>query len=145
VIAGNSHDDYRFVVAIDYDFGPGPLTAAQYPGAVARMLNLPLADPFVATVLDKYPLSNYSGSAPIALGAAGTDRALPVPRATAICRWLDGFLPMRTSSTTNMRRHFRSPGKLSLGAYHSAEVLYLLSTHLLNAEQRRLSSVWIRY
>ena len=27
VIAGTSHDDYRFVVAIDYDFGPGPLTA----------------------------------------------------------------------------------------------------------------------
>ena len=32
-----------------------------------------------------------------------------------------------------------------LGAYHSAEVLYLLDTHLLDAQQRELSRAWIRY
>jgi para-nitrobenzyl esterase len=40
---------------------------------------------------------------------------------------------------------FRSPGKFSFGACHSAEVLYLLDTHLLNAKQLRLSKAWIRY
>src|SRR4029450_11701554 len=81
VIAGTSHDDYRFVVAIDYDFGPGPLTPGQYPEAVARMLGLPLADPFVTTVLNQYPLSHYNDSAPIALGAAGPGRRLSCPAA----------------------------------------------------------------
>jgi para-nitrobenzyl esterase len=45
----------------------------------------------------------------------------------------------------NAPSFFDRPVSFPLGAYHSAEVLYLLDTHLLNAEQLQLSSAWIRY
>src|SRR5262249_13333109 len=40
---------------------------------------------------------------------------------------------------------FDRPVSFPLGAYHSAEVLYLLNTHLLDAEQLQLSRAWVRY
>ncbi len=146
VIAGTSHDDYRFVVAIDYDFGPGPLNPAEYPGAVARMLGLPPADPFVATVLDQYPLSHYGGSAPIALGAAGTDRVFACPALSgnlSLARWVPTYA--YEFDDENAPSFFDRPVSFPLGAYHSSEVLYLLNTHLLNTEQLELSDAWIRY
>jgi para-nitrobenzyl esterase len=146
VIAGTSHDDYRFVVAIDYDFGPGPLTAAEYPGAVARMLDLPLDDPFVTTVLDQYPLSHYGGSAPIALGAAGTDRVFACPALSgdrSLARWTPTYA--YEFNDEHAPSFFDRPVSFPLGAYHSSETLYLLDTHLLNAEQLKLSRAWIRY
>jgi para-nitrobenzyl esterase len=146
VIAGTSHDDYRFVVAIEYDFGPGPLTPAEYPGAVARMLGLPLADPFVTAVLDQYPLSHYNDSAPIALGAAGTDRGFACPALSgdlSLARWVPTYA--YEFHDEHAPSFFDRPVSFPLGAYHSAEVLYLLDTHLLNAEQLQLSRVWVRY
>jgi len=146
VIAGTSHDDYRFVVAIDYDFGPGPLTAAEYPGAVARMLGLPRADPFVATVLDQYPLSKYKDSASIALGAAGTDHDFACPALSgdlSLARWVPTYA--YEFNDEHAPSFFDRPVSFPLGAYHSAEVLYLLDTHLLNAQQLELSRDWIRY
>ena len=146
VIAGTSHDDYRFVVAIEYDFGSGPLTAAEYPGAVARMLERPSGDPFVTTVLDQYPLSNYNDSAPIALGAAGTDRVFACPARSgdlSLAQWVPTYA--YEFNDEHAPSFFDRPVSFPLGAYHSAEVLYLLDTHLLNAEQLQLSSAWIRY
>jgi len=146
VIAGNSHDDYRFVVAVEYDFGPGPLTPAEYPESVARMLRLPRSDPFVTTVLNEYPLSNYNGSAPIALGAAGTDHDFACPARSgdqSLARWVPTYA--YEFNDEHAPSFFDRPVSFPLGAYHSAEVLYLLDTHLLNAEQLRLSSAWIRY
>ncbi len=146
VIAGTSHDDYRFVVAVDYDFGPGPLTPAEYPGAVARMLELPLADPFVTTVLNQYPLSNYNDSASIALGAAGTDRVFACPALSgdlSLAQWVPTYA--YELNDEHAPSFFDRPVSFPLGAYHSSEVLYLLDTHLLNAEQLQLSSAWIRY
>jgi len=146
VIAGTSHDDYRFVVAIDYDFGPGPLTPAEYPGAVARMLALPPEDPFVSTVLEQYPLSHYDGSAPIALGAAGTDRVFACPALSAD-ESLAQSVPTYAYEFNDEHApsFFDRPVSFPLGAYHSSETLYLLNTHLLNAEQLELSRAWIRY
>ena len=146
VIAGNSHDDYRFVSAVEYDFGPGPLTPAEYPGAVARMLRLPPSDPFVTTVLNQYPLSSYNDSAPIALGAAGTDHDFACPALSgnrSLARWVPTY--GYEFNDPHAPSFFDRPVSFPLGAYHSAEVLYLLDTHRLNAEQLRLSSVWIRY
>lgn len=146
VIAGTSHDDYRFVVAIDYDFGPGPLTPPEYPGAIASLLELPLADPFVTTVLNEYPLSNYNDIAPIALGAAGTDRVFACPALSgdlSLSQWVPTYA--YEFNDEHAPSFFDRSVSFPLGAYHSAEVLYLLDTHLLNAEQLELSSAWIRY
>jgi para-nitrobenzyl esterase len=146
VIAGTSHDDYRFVVAIDYDFGSGPLTPAGYPAAVARMLGLPLDEPFVSTVLDQYPLSNYGDSAPIALGAAGTDRGFACPALSgnlSLAQWVPTYA--YEFHDEHAPSFFDRPVSFPLGAYHSAEVLYLLNTDRLNTEQLQLSSAWVRY
>jgi para-nitrobenzyl esterase len=146
VITGMSHDDYRFVVAIEYDFGPGPLTVAQYPGAIANLLDLPQSDPFVATVLDLYPLSNYGNDPSIALGAAGTDRVDACPALIG-----DNALSQYTTtyayefSDETAPSFFDRPVSFPLGAYHSSEVLYLLRTDLLNSAQLQLSKTWIGY
>lgn len=145
VIAGMSHDDYRFVVAIEYDFGPGPLTAAQYPAAIANLLYLPPSDPLVATVLDLYPLSNYAGPS-IALGAAGTDRVDACPALigdNALSQYTPTYAYEFSDETAPS--FFDRPVSFPLGAYHSSEVLYLLRTNLLNGAQLQLSKTWIGY
>ena len=78
VISGSNHDEWRAFVALGYDYVGNPLTDADYPAAVAAFVGLPLADPFVGFVLDLYPLSSFPPppgvvSAPLALGAVGTD------------------------------------------------------------------------
>jgi carboxylesterase type B len=110
------------------------------------MLNLPLANPFVTTVLEQYPLSNYNDSAPIALGAAGTDRGFACPALSgnlSLSQWVPTYA--YEFNDEHAPSFFDRPVSFPLGAYHSAEVLYLLDTHLLNADQLRLSSAWIRY
>jgi para-nitrobenzyl esterase len=110
------------------------------------MLDLPLADPFVTTVLDQYPLSHYGGSAPIALGAAGTDRVFACPALSGVrslARWVPTYA--YEFNDEHAPSFFDRPVSFPLGAYHSSEVLYLLDTHLLNAKQLRLSRAWIRY
>jgi para-nitrobenzyl esterase len=146
VIAGTSLDDYRFVVAIEYDFGPGPLTNAEYPAAVAALLRLPQDDPFVNMVLSQYPLSSYDNSASIALGAAGTDRGFACPALSAnrsLAQWVPTYV--YEFHDENAPSFFDRPVSFPLGAYHSAEVLYLLKTDSLDAAQHRLSDTWIGY
>jgi para-nitrobenzyl esterase len=146
VIAGMSHDDYRFVVAIEYDFGSGPLTVAQYPEAIANLLDLPLNDPFVAQVLSLYPLSNYGNNPSIALGAAGTDRVDACPALIgndALSQFTPTYAYEFADETAPS--FFDRPVSFPLGAYHSSEVLYLLRTDLLDAAQLQLSRTWIGY
>src|SRR5690242_717087 len=110
------------------------------------MLDLPLADPFVTTVLNQYPLSNYKGSAPIALGAAGTDRGFAWPALSgdlSLVQWTPTYA--YEFNDEHAPSFFDRPVSFPLGAYHSAEVLYLLNTHLLNTEQLQLSKAWIGY
>jgi para-nitrobenzyl esterase len=146
MISGTNRNDYRFVVAIQYDFGSGPLTDTEYPTAIAGLLQLPPDDPFVSIVLSKYPLSNYGNNASIALGAAGTDRVDACPGLIAnrsLAQWVPTYVD--EFSDENAPSFFDRPVSFPLGAYHSSEVLYLLKTNLLNPEQHALSDTWIGY
>src|SRR5262249_38556065 len=88
VINGTNHDEYRLFVTFQYG---NSLTDVEYPNALAGLLLGPATGASVASllmqvlsspdhaVLNEYPLSNYppppgySVSAPLALGALGTD------------------------------------------------------------------------
>ena len=100
------------LIAQQYDFGSGPLTDGGYPDAVAALIGAPVSDPFVQLLVNVlYPLTNYPPptgvmSAPLALGALGTDllfscpaRAMPICRSRSMCRLT------LTSSTTKTRRY----------------------------------------
>src|SRR5271166_4490673 len=89
VVFGTNHDEWRYFVAAEYDLGIGPLTDAEYPDAVAALVGLPLSNPFVQALINViYPLSDYPQplgvmSAPLALGALGTDYIFTCPARNA--------------------------------------------------------------
>jgi len=146
VISGTSHDDYRFVVAIQFDFGSGPLTEAGYPAAIAGLLDLPETHPFVNLVNSLYPLSNYDNNASIALGAVGTDRVFACPALSAhesLARWVPTYV--YEFNDENAPSFFDRPVSFPLGAYHTVEILYLLRTDQLDPDQHQLSDIMINY
>jgi para-nitrobenzyl esterase len=80
IINGTNHDEWRLQVADEYDLSLHPLTDAEYPDAVAALVGQPVSSSFVQGLIHvEYPLSNYPPppgyhvSAPLALGALGTD------------------------------------------------------------------------
>jgi para-nitrobenzyl esterase len=81
LISGSNHDEYRYFIAEQYDLAPaGPLTDMEYPTAVSSVVRQPVESSMVESLVNtEYPLSNYpppmgySVSAPLALGALGTD------------------------------------------------------------------------
>jgi para-nitrobenzyl esterase len=80
LISGSAHDEYRYFVAEQYDLKSGPLMDADYPTAVGLLVRQAADSPMVQSLVNtEYPLTNYlppmgySVSAPLALGALGTD------------------------------------------------------------------------
>jgi len=80
MISGSNHDEYRYFIAEAYDLVGMPLTDAGYPAAVAQTVRQSATSTLVESLVDTdYPLANYppppgySVSAPLALGALGTD------------------------------------------------------------------------
>jgi para-nitrobenzyl esterase len=80
IINGTNRDEWRYQVAVQYDFSRHPLTNAEYPEAVAALFGLPVSSALVQDLVNvEYPLSHYPPppgyhvSAPLALGALGTD------------------------------------------------------------------------
>ena len=156
VISGSNHDEYRSFVAIDYDYLGTPLTDADYPAAVAAFVGLPLADPFVGSVLDLYPLSNYPPppgvvSAPLALGALGTDAVFACTGLNAD-RSLAKYVPTYAYEFNDEKAPLSLglvPASFPLGAYHTAEIQYLFNVFGTPApfggDQQRLSDTMIRY
>lgn len=156
VISGSTHDEWRAFVALDYDYLGTPLTDADYPAAVAAFVGLPVADPFVQLVLFLYPLGNYPPppgvvSAPLALGALGTDAVFACPARNA-AQFLSPYVPTYTYEFNDENaplNHGYVPASFPLGAYHSAEIQYLFNIFGMPApftsDQQRLSDTMIRY
>src|SRR6266852_5987883 len=57
VIEGSNHDEWRLFVALNIDLVTGPLTPAQYTGAIAVTLGVPLGT--AALLGSFYPLAGY--------------------------------------------------------------------------------------
>lgn len=95
LLMGTNHDEGRLFVALDFDLNPlaGPLTAAEYPTAVAAIAaaaaaeggssNPQLIAKITGEILKEYPLSHYS-SPDLALSAVFTDSAFSCPSNLAL-------------------------------------------------------------
>jgi para-nitrobenzyl esterase len=76
VINGTNGDEWRLFVAQEQLDGAPPVTAVNYQASIASTLGVPAS---VAAVIGaQYPLSAYP-SAPVALGAIGTDAIFACP------------------------------------------------------------------
>ena len=160
VINGMNHDEYRLLVALQYDLTGNPLTDAQYPDAVAALLNQirTVSSSFVQAVLALYPLSNYppptgySVSAPLALGALGTDYAWECPARNAdlsLAKYVATYTYEFHDETAPPPPGFSSLS-FPFGDGHGVVLPYLFSslfgvTPTLTSDQRQLSDTMIGY
>jgi para-nitrobenzyl esterase len=157
VISGGNHDEWRLFVAFQYDLLGTPLTDAGYQAAVAALESLPVSDPFVLFLVTfAYPLTNYPPpppflvSAPLALGALGTDQIFACPERNA-----DKLLSQYVTTYTyefndeNAPLSLGIPLSFPLGAAHFAEVPYLFTFLGIPApftpNQQLLSNTMISY
>jgi para-nitrobenzyl esterase len=154
VISGTNHDEYRYFVAIQYDFGVGPLTDTEYPTAVAALEQQPVGSTFVQFLLNtQYPLSDFPPptgvmSAPLALGALGTDdlfacpvRSADLALAQAVPTYAYEFNDETAPSTL-------PPVSFPLGDAHTIELQYLFGENpqlFLTPDQIELSDRMIGY
>ena len=157
VISGSNHDEWRAFVALGYDYLGTPLQDADYPAAVAAFVGLPVDDPFVQFfVLPLYPLSNYPPppdvvSAPLALGAVGTDAVYACPTRNA-AQLLSHYVPTYAYEFNDENAPLNLgfvPASFPFGAYHTAEIQYLFNIYgtpvSFTSDQQRLSDTMIRY
>ena len=149
VIEGSTHDEFRLFLPLFFDFVTGPLTADQYPGAIALLFGI--TPDKVAPIMMQYPLANYA-SPSLALGAATTDGIFACNMQTAtqlisrhVPTWVYEF------NDQNAPQIFLPPASFPYGAAHESELQYLfdVTTTLppmpLNANQERLSRDMVSY
>ena len=151
LINGTNHDEWRLFVAETYG---ASLTDAddKYQNAVAKLLGMPVSSTVVQAVLSEYPLSNYpppqgySVSAPLALGAVGTDWFF-VCTARKADLSLSKYVPTYTYEFNDETApSFFPPGALNfpLGDSHFIEVQYLFNFGTpFNSDQQQLSDTMI--
>jgi para-nitrobenzyl esterase len=150
VIEGSNRDEWRLFVAQTEALTGVPLTAAGYVPAIAATFGVPLAVAnFFASV---YPLSDYP-SPSVALGALGTDAAFACPArraATSLSQYVDTY--QYEFADENAPMLFFSPRSFPTGAYHAAEIQYLLDVTetpvpapALTPDQQQLSDTMVRY
>jgi para-nitrobenzyl esterase len=155
VISGGNHDEWRIFVAQQYDFTGSPLTDLEYPTAVANLLLTTVADPFVQFLVTfAYPLINYpSPSAPLALGALGTDDFFSCPERN-VSQLLSKYVTTYAYefNDENAPDLFDPVPSFPLGAYHAAELQYLFNLNQRFAgfnpftpDQQNLSDTMIGY
>ena len=148
MINGTNHDEWRYQVATQYG---DTLTDAEYPDAVAAFVNPPNAS-LANQLIELYPLSDYpppagySVSAPLALGAVGTDGFF-----VCTARQADLLLSRYTPTFTYEFHDETAPsifGSLNFppGDYHFVEVLYLFDFGFpFTSDQEQLSNTMIGY
>jgi para-nitrobenzyl esterase len=148
VISGSNHDEYRLFVEYAYDLLGNPLTNANYVTAVDTLWGV-LA-PFVLPV---YPLppSPPADAASLALGASGTDGIYSCTARKAD-QSLSQFVTTYAyefSDENSPLNYYSFPASFPLGAYHTAEIPYLMTfgglPAVFSADQQTLSAALIDY
>ncbi len=142
-------------MAGEYDFGVGPLTDDEYPAAVSALF-FGQPESFIQSLINtEYPLSDYPPppgvvSAPLALGALGTDVIFACTARNADLL-LSQYVPTYAYEFNDENAppaQSSVPGlTFPLGAYHTAEFPYLFNFPLdvLSPAQIELSDTMIGY
>jgi para-nitrobenzyl esterase len=158
LISGVAHDEFRYMVGLNYDLVGHPLRDDEYPAAVANVLKHRETSRLVEFLVNnRYPLSNYDAPAgtqhaPLALGALGTDYLWACGARNA-ARFLSRQVPI-------FAYEFNDPDVFSLfvdfppvsfppGSLHGAELPYPFNLgHAVprfTPDQRQLSEAAINY
>ena len=149
LLMGTNHDEGRLFIAIDFDLNPlaGPLTAAEYPTAVATIAAAAVAQggssspqlvaKITGEILQQYPLIDYA-SPDLALSAVFTDSAFSCPSNLAL--QLTSFQVPTFGyefNDENAPMPFLPPVTFPYGATHTGELQFLFpfGTNLTPAEQ----------
>jgi para-nitrobenzyl esterase len=147
VISGSNHDEYRLFVAIAYDYQGHPLvTETDYDTAVNALWG-----PFFAPIiLSLYPFSS-STSPGITLGASVTDAFFSCTARRAdesLSKYIQTYTYEFNDENAPLNLGL-VPASFPLGAYHSAEIQYLLNIFgtpaTFTPDQQRLSDAMIGY
>ena len=148
LINGSNHDEWRLFVALDELEGQPGVTAQNYVASIEAELGLPAAA--AQAVAARYPLANFP-SAPVALGAAGTDVVFACPALT-VDQSASKFVPVHAYefADENAPERFLPPLGFPYGAAHASEIQYLFDISAaipgpLNAQQQRLSAAMQQY
>jgi para-nitrobenzyl esterase len=146
VIAGSNHDEYRLFVALQYDFGVGPLMNADYATAVSALWGTSIGP----IVLAAYPLpaNPPADAASLALGASGTDGLFSCP-ARIGDQILSQFVNTYAYEFNDEDAPAFSGASFPLGAYHGAEIqclfVYFGVPPPFTPDQELLSEAMIGY
>lgn len=150
LLMGTNHDEGRLFIAVDFDLNPlaGPLTATEYPTAVATIAaaavaeggssNPQLVSTITGEILKEYPLGHYA-SPDLALSAVFTDSAFSCP--SNLGMELTSFQVPTFGYEFNDERApmaFLPPVSFPYGATHTDELQFLFpfGTNLTPAEQK---------
>lgn len=159
VLTGTNHDEWRYYVALEYDFQGHPIeTSSEYDAAVTA-LEGPTLEP---TLINLYPLSDYQYDGE-AMGALGTDGVFSCPARKAE-RALSQYVPTyayefndENAPTLTLVASGVLTTSFPLGTYHASELQYLFNLKeiapppggmpdgQLSPEQVQLSDTMIRY
>jgi para-nitrobenzyl esterase len=158
LLMGTNHDEGRLFIAIDFDLNPlaGPLTAAEYPTAVASIAaalvveggssNPQLVAKITSEILKEYQLSHYT-SPDLALSALFTDSVFSCP--SNLARELTSFQVPTFGYEFNDERApmaFLPPASFPYGATHTDELQFLFPFGTnLTAGERRLATTMKDY
>jgi para-nitrobenzyl esterase len=149
VIEGSNHDEWRLFVALNIDLVGGPLSPAQYTGAIAATLGVPLST--AAFLASFYPLASYP-SPDLALSALGTDAIFACNSRKAV-RLLSQHVTTFAYefNDENAPQLFLPPVSFPYGAAHASELQYLFHLRAtvpapaLTADQQQLSQAMVAY
>lgn len=140
VVQGTTRDEMRSFVANEYDRRGSPLTAEQYPAAVAQAFG-----PDAPAVLAEYPVTRYA-TAGIALATLLTDWGQKVGSCPALTS--DNVL---TGTTVVYAYEFAHDdgsriASFDLGASHSGELPYLFGpVDPASSLSQKMVSYWTRF
>ena len=144
VVNGTTHDEWRLFVAID-ELQGRVVTPDNYVAAIAQTLDVPEAA--AAAVAGEYPLDAYP-SAPVALGAVGTDAVFACPGldlSTTLSRFVPTYGYEFNDETAPEPL---PPVSFPQGAAHATELAYLFTLGIggpLSPRQERLAATMRGY
>lgn len=140
VVQGTTRDEMRSFVANEYDRRGTPLTAEQYPAAIARVFG-----PNAPAVLAEYPLTRYPTPG-IALATLLTDWGQKVGSCPAL--YSDDVLEKTTVVYAYEFAHDDGSrvASFDLGASHSGELPYLFGpANAGSSLSEKMVSYWTRF